>query len=468
MKMHTIGAIFLAAGLLTTSSALAQTSDPTEAAFRETFKTLIETNTAHSTGSCTLAAERMAERLKAAGFVDADIHLYAPEDAPKDGLLVARLKGKGKGKGLLLLAHIDVVEARREDWTRDPFSLIEEDGFFYGRGALDDKAMAAIFTDTMVRLKREKYTPSRDIILALTCGEETEGVFNGARWLSENHRDWIDADLALNEGAGGVKNKDGSWQIFTVVAGEKVYQDYVLTATDAGGHSSQPKPGNPIYRMATALGRIETFAFPTNMTDASREFFKRAAPTEPPETAAAMNAIVANPNDATANAFLSRDKKFNAFLRTTCVATMITGGHAPNALPQTVKANVNCRIIPGESPDAVRQTLQTVVNDPMVTVEFQGEKSIATPTPALDPRFMKAVESSASVVYPKVPITPVLSTGASDSIYTNAIGIPTYGVLGIFREADGNGEHGLNERVAVKALMDGRRFHYTLIKTLTQ
>ncbi len=441
------------------------TSGDGEPAFRALYKELVETNTAHSVGSCTLAAQRMGARLKAAGYTDADIHLFAPDDFPKDGGIVAVLHGTGsKLKPILLLAHIDVVEAKREDWTRDPFTLIEDGGYFYGRGTSDDKAMAAIFTDLMIRYKQEGYRPKRDIKLALTCGEETSGAFNGAKYLATEHKDWIDAAFALNEGASGILDAKGNRVSFNIQAAEKVYQDFTLETTNPGGHSSRPVPKNAIYDMATALNKVSGVEFPVMFNDATRAYFTRLSPLTGGEDGKAMLAIVANPNDAAADATLSKNKMWHSMLRTTCVATMIEGGHALNALPQHVSANVNCRIFPGVSVESVRDTLTAAINDPSVKITIREPRSPATPTPTMGPDILKPIEKVVAEVYPATPVLPMMSTGATDGIYISSAGIPTYGITGIFIDPDEGNIHGLNERIGVKPLMDGRKFQYKLVK----
>jgi acetylornithine deacetylase/succinyl-diaminopimelate desuccinylase-like protein len=331
-----------------------------ETEFRAVYKELVETNTTLSAGSCTLAAQRMAAHLKAAGFADAELLPFAAPDHPKEGGLVAIYPGRdARRKAILLLAHLDVVEAKREDWTRDPFTLIEENGYFYARGAVDDKAEAAIWVDTLVRLRQENFHPRRTLKLALTCGEETAGAFNGAEWLTANKRDLIDAEFAMNEGAAGELSADGQRIALDVQDGEKAAQNYRLEVTNPGGHSSRPVKNNAIYRLAAALTRISGYDFPVQFTDGSRAYFSGMAKIEAAkgdaDMAAAMNAIVKDPTDSKSLALVSaKDPSWNATLRTTCVATMLDAGHATNALPQRARANINCRIFPGESQEAVR------------------------------------------------------------------------------------------------------------------
>jgi len=353
-----------------------------EQRFRELYKELVETNTTLSAGSCTLAAERMAARLKAAGFPDSDLHPFAAPDHPKEGGLVAVYPGRDpKLKAILLLAHIDVVEAKREDWTRDPFKLVEENGSFYARGASDDKAEAAIWVDTLIRYRSEKYQPRRTLKLALTCGEETAGAFNGADWLTRNRRDLIDAAFALNEGGAGELDAGGHRVSMDVEAGEKFPQNYRLEVTNKGGHSSRPLKDNAIYHLAAALMRISAYEFPAQFIDGNRAYFagmaKILAAKGDTETANAMTAFLKNPNDTQALALVSaKDPSWNATLRTTCVATMLDAGHATNALPQRARANVNCRIFPGVSAETIRAKLEELIADPAVKIRRRADRPL--------------------------------------------------------------------------------------------
>jgi len=452
------------------SGAAAQTAgapaaiSPDEANFRALYKELVETNTTLSVGSCTLAAERMTARLKAAGYTDQDITPFSVPEHPKDGGLVAVLKGKDpKAPALLLLAHIDVVEAKREDWVRDPFTLIEENGFFYARGASDDKAMASIFTDTMIRLHAEPRL-RRTIKLALTCGEETSGAFNGAEWLSQNKRDLIDAQFALNEGGGGRLTADGQPLALAMQVAEKTSQDYTLEARNPGGHSSMPRPDNAIYELIAAVAKVQQYQFPARLNPTTKAFFEQQAKIVPASLGQAMTAIAANPDDKLADKVLSRDPMLNSTLRTTCVATLIEGGHAQNALPQRARANINCRILPGETIDATRDKLIEIIEDPGVSVTAHTARGpIGKPAP-LDPAVFDPARKLAAEMYPGLPIIPNMSTGASDSIYLSAAGIPSYGAPGILYEYDGGGIHGLNEHIRVSSLMKGRTYLYRLVK----
>ncbi|HKS54057.1 MAG TPA: M20/M25/M40 family metallo-hydrolase [Steroidobacteraceae bacterium] len=438
---------------------------PDQAAFREIYKELVETNTSLSAGSCTEAAEKMAARLRKAGYPDSDLHLFATADHPKEGGLVAILPGTdAKAKAILLLAHIDVVEAKREDWERDPFKLVEENGYFYARGSLDDKSMAATWVDTLIRLREERTKPRRTVKMALTCGEETSGAFNGAEYLVKEKRELIDAAFALNEGAWGMLDESGKRVMMGVQAGEKTSQNFRLEVTNPGGHSSRPVKNNAIYHLAGALTRIEHYEFPVKLNDTTRMYFTRMAKIVGGEMGAAMTKMVADPTDTAAIAKVTDDPTFNGMLHTTCVATMLDAGHATNALPQRARANVNCRIYPDESADSVMQVLQKVVADPEVkvsTLETRGPPSVVPP---LTREIMGPIEKVSARFYPNVPVIPLLQPGATDGQFLSTSGIPTYGVNGLFMDPDLGFIHGLNERVRVQSLYDGRDFLYELVK----
>jgi acetylornithine deacetylase/succinyl-diaminopimelate desuccinylase-like protein len=454
----------------THAATAAASSTATEARFRDLYKELVETNTTLSSGSCTLAAERMAARLKAAGYPEEDFHPFAVPDHPKEGGLVFISPGRNpKLKAILLLAHIDVVEAKREDWVRDPFKLVEENGNFYARGAADDKAEASIWVDTLVRYREENFHPLRTLKLALTCGEETSGAFNGAQWLSEHRRDLIDAGFALNEGAAGELDTQGHRVALEIQAGEKMSQNFRLEVTNPGGHSSRPVKDNAIYRLAGALKRIEAYQFPARFTDGNRAYFKSMAGIEAAkgetEVAKAMSALVQNPDDQSAIALVSsKDPSWNATLRTTCVATMLDAGHATNALPQRARANINCRIFPGVDPETVRQKLEELVADPAVKVTTLETRGPSSPPPPLTPQVMGPFQKLAAQFWPGVPVVPILQPGATDGEFLNAAGIPTYGIEPVFIGADLGNIHGLNEYVGVKSLLEGRDFLYRLVK----
>jgi acetylornithine deacetylase/succinyl-diaminopimelate desuccinylase-like protein len=465
--------LFAFAAALVSFGALAAPPQDTPAGeqrFRELYKELVETNTTLSAGSCTLAAERMAARMEAAGIPDSDLHPFAAPDHPKEGGLVVVYPGRDpKLKAILLLAHIDVVEAKREDWTRDPFTLVEENGSFYARGASDDKAEAAIWLDTLIRYRTENYKPRRTLKVALTCGEETAGAFNGAEWLTKNRRELIDAAFALNEGAAGELDDNGSRVSLDIEAGEKFPQNYRLEVTNPGGHSSRPVKDNAIYHLAAALTRIGAYDFPAQFTDANRAYFAGMAKIQAAkgdnEVAGAMNAFLRDPSDARSLSLVSaKDPSWNATLRSTCVATMLDAGHATNALPQRARAIVNCRIFPGVSTDAVRAKLEELVADPAVKVTALETRGPTSSPPPLTPAVMGPIEKLAAEFWPGVPVLPILQAGATDGEFTNAVGIPTFGVEPVFVGRDLGHIHGLNEYVGVKPLFEGREFLYRLVK----
>ena len=445
-----------------------------EQRFRALYKELVETNTTLSAGNCTLAAERMAARLKAAGFPASDLHPFAAPDHPKEGGLVAHYPGRDpKLKAILLLAHIDVVEAKREDWTRDPFTLVEENGSFYARGAMDDKAEASIWVDLLIRYRAEHYQPRRTLKLALTCGEETAGAFNGAEWLTKNRRDLIDAAFALNEGGRAELDAKGQRVSLDIEAGEKFPQNYRLEVTNPGGHSSRPVKDNAIYRLAAALTRIGGYDFPAQFNDANRAYFAGMAKIEAVKgetaVAEAMNGFLRDPADAPALALVSgQDPGWNATLRTTCVATMLEAGHATNALPQRARANINCRIFPGVSAEEVRMKLEELVADPAVKVTTLETRGPPASPPPLTPAIMNPIEKLTAEFWPGVPVLPILQAGATDGEFTNAVGIPTYGVEPVFIGPDLGHIHGLNEYLGVKSLLEGREFLYRLVKTYAE
>ncbi len=419
-------------------------------------------------GSVTRAVDALATRFRAAGFPDQDIHILTPPGHPTKANLIVRYRGSGGSeKPILLLAHLDVVAALRSDWSVDPFVLTERDGYYYGRGTSDDKAMAAIFATNLLRDRAAGWKPKRDVILALTADEEG-GDANGMEWLVENHRDLIDAAYALNEGGGGAL-RSGKPFSNSVQAAEKVPVNFTITATNRGGHSSVPRPDNAIYELVHALGNLERYQFPVELNEVSRAFFTQTAALETPTTGAAMRAIVANPRNSAASAVLSADPRYNSMLRTTCVATRLAGGHAYNALPQTASANVNCRIVPTQTPDEVRRSLASVFSDTGVkiteTVPIR-EKSGAAPSPLTAALMKPVTEITHSMFGANVPVVPVMSTGATDGRFLRASGIPTYGVSGIFGDPADSRAHGRDERLLVKSLYDGQEFLYRLVHAL--
>ncbi len=450
--------IILAAGLVSAQSG------PNDQRAREIFKELIEINTTDTpAGNVTRAAEAVAARLKAAGFPSSDVQVLGPD--PRKGNLVARLRGAGAGKPLLLLAHLDVVEAKREDWSFDPFTFLEKDGFFYGRGTSDDKSMAAQFVANLIRLKEEGFKPDRDLILALTADEEG-GAFNGVDWLVKNHRDLIEAEFAINEGGGGTL-RGGKYLTNEIQASEKVFQDFRLEVTNAGGHSSLPVKDNAIYHLSAGLARLAAFDFPVALNEVTRGYFERSATVQSdPKVAADMRAVARPTPDLAAAARLSASLPYyNAQMRTTCVATRLLGGHANNALPQMASANVNCRILPGVPPASVKAKLVEVLADPKITVTFVGDATPSKPSP-LRADVMNAVESLTRQMFPGVVVVPVMSTGATDGLYLRNGEIPTYGVDGTFGDIDDVRAHGRDERVGVKQYFEGLEFQYRLIKEL--
>jgi len=436
-----------------------------QVAFRALFKEMVETNTELSDGSCTLLAERIAGHLRSAGFRDSDITLFSVPDHPREGGVVAVLEGSSKtAKPMLLLGHLDVVEAKRADWTRDPFTLIEENGYFYGRGTADMKGMDATWVDALMRFRQQGYRPKRTIKMALTCGEETTGAFNGANWLAQTRPELVSAAFALNEGGGGRTDGHGKLLVESMQVGEKASQNYRLEATNPGGHSSTPVRDNAIYELAEALVKVRDHEFPVKFTDTTRAFFARAGAARDDELGHAMMSLAKNPDDRQAEAIVSRDRSYHSMLRTTCVATLLSGGHAENALPQRATANVNCRIFPGETVDGTRAALVAAIADPRITVTADRPRGPIAAPPPLDPKIMKPAEKLVARYFPGVPLVPTMSTGATDGIYLEAIGIPVYGVPGFWGDPDGNGVHGLNERRSVRAIYVGRDFLNDLIK----
>lgn len=428
---------------------------------REIFEELIEINTTDSIGDNTKAAEAMARRLRDAGFPEEDVRVLGPH--PAKGNLVARLRGTGTRAPILLLAHLDVVEALASDWSFDPFTFREEDGYFYGRGTSDDKAMAAIWVATLIRMKREGYVPDRDLIVALTADEEG-GSYNGVQWLLSNHRDLVDAAYCLNEGGGG-QMKDGKRLSNSVQLSEKLYQSFSLEATNPGGHSSRPRKDNAIYQLASALVAISQHEFPLELDEITSAYFEKMSALESGEVSRDMLAV-ARSADPEAAARLSRSPYYNAVLRTTCVATGLAGGHAENALPQTARATVNCRIFPGKDPKDVQRVLEGVVADAGVRIAPVASANPSLPSPLL-PEVMGAIERTTEEMWPGVPVVPTMSTGATDGLYLRNAGIPTYGVSGIFGDVDDARAHGKDERLLVTSFYEGREFLYRLTKALS-
>ena len=454
----------IATALVATPAMASAQARPDQQQFFGLYKELVETNTTLSSGSCTQAAAQIGARLKAAGFADADLTYFSVPDHPKEGGLVAVLKGSDtQVKPMLLMAHLDVVEAKREDWVRDPFKLIEEGGYLYGRGTVDDKAQAAIWSDALIRFKQQGHKPKRTIKLALTCGEETTFAWNGAEWLAKNKPELIAAEFALNEGGGGRLDDQGNKQLLAIQVGEKAAQNYTFAVTNPGGHSSQPVPVNAIYQLADAIKAVQGYEFPVRFTDTTRAFFSASAKSMGGETGGAITRLLANPNDRAADAIVSRDKAMHSTLRTTCVATLLNAGHAENALPQRATANVNCRIFPGETVDGTLAKLKELAG-PAVTVTANQPVRPTAIVPPLDPKIIGPAQQVAAKYFPGLPLLPVMSTGATDGIFFEAIGIPVYGVPGMFVDRDGSGTHGLNERIRVRSLYEARDYLFDLVK----
>ena len=473
--------------LVTVSSQAQQISSADEATRKlavDIFKQLIEINTTDSVGSVTAASEAMAKRFRDAGFPESDIKVLGPSSNDRKKNVVVRLHGSGKHKPVLLIGHLDVVEARREDWTTDPFQFVEKDGFYYGRGTSDMKDGDAIMSATLIRMKKEGYVPSRDIILAMTADEEG-GTSNGVDWLIKNHRELIDAEFVLNHDGGGVLADHGKPLMMEVDATEKLYGDFVLTATNPGGHSSLPRPENAIYELANALTRIQHYQFPFELNNITRAFYERqlkmAEASQKTQRAADLGAILKNPSDLEAVARLSKDPMDNSTMHTTCVATRLSGGHANNALPQMAQANINCRIEPGHSLEETRLALEKAVADPNtphstikiqyrentgVVMDHGSDRHSYLPPPPRKEVF-DPLEKVVAQMWPGIPVLPAMSTGASDGVYTNSAGMPTYGVSGEQYDRDDVRAHGKDERMGVESFARGVDFYYVFLKGVT-
>jgi acetylornithine deacetylase/succinyl-diaminopimelate desuccinylase-like protein len=478
LKFHTLFAsITLLAGAIFLPAAWsAPSGDPTTRQLaHDIFKQLVEINTTDSVGNVSTAAQAMAQRLLDAGFSGSDISVLGPNDRKRN--MVARYRGNPKSqlKPILIIGHLDVVEARREDWTTDPFEFVEKDGYYYGRGTQDMKVSDAIAVTDFIRMKHEGFVPNRDIILALTADEEG-GKSNGVDWLLKNHRELIDAEYALNPDSGGVVTDHGKTLSMEFEATEKLYADFQVVATNPGGHSSLPKPDNAIYHVASALGKLEKTPFPAELNDVTRAYFKEMASTQTGQTAADMRAMLAIAPDPGAIARLSEDARYNSTLRTTCVATMMNAGHAPNALPQRAEANVNCRILPGHSQEEIRLELVKLFDDPKLAVRYMsdarevfenGSDRKAMVPPPVNPELMGALRIVTHKFWPGIPVFAEMETGASDSIYTMMAGIPSYGICGVALDRDDVRAHGKDERVPIESYYTGVEFYYSFLKKLT-
>lgn len=443
---------------------------PNQQMAHDIYKQLVELNTSVWTGNTTPAANAMAQRFREAGFPEKDIFVGGP--TAKKHNMVVRFRGTGGPGGpkpVLLLAHLDVVEALKADWSDnlDPFVFTERDGFYYGRGTADDKAMASLFVAAAIRLKKEGFKPPRDIIIALTTDEEG-GDYNGVAWLIKNHRDLMDAAWVINEGGGG-SLRDGKPQLQSMQAAEKVYNDFTLRTTNAGGHSSVPRPDNAIYQLSEGLVKLSKFQFPVELNPVSRAFFEQTAKVEKPDVAAAMTAIARDPSDTAAAALLSKDPRYASMLRTTCVATMLKGGHAVNALPQLAEANVNCRMAPTSSKASVQATLQRIVGDAsIIAVIDTSTENRASPPSEMRPEVMGAVAKLTKEMFGDIPVVPTMSTGATDSRYFRALGVPAFGVSGLFSDPTVDARaHGRDERVRIEWYYKAQEFLYQLTRTLS-
>ena len=443
------------------------TLTPNQQLAHDIYKELIEINSGMKTGNVTLAANAMAKRFRDAGIPDSDVFLGGP--VPEKYNVVARIHGRGAGgrKPILLLAHLDVVEALKSDWSADldPFVFTERDGYYYGRGTADDKAMASIFVANAIRMVRERVVPDRDIIIALTADEEGGGN-NGVDWLLKNHPQLVDAAFVINEGGGGTL-RSGKPLFNGVQATEKVTTNITLRATNRGGHSSVPRPDNAITALADALSKVGRYQFPVRFNEVTRGFFTKTADLETPALGAAMRALVANPRDASALAVVAADPRYNAMLRTTCVATMLTGGHATNALPQLAEATVNCRMFPSDTPEVVRADIERLINDTTVKVIARGGARPPAPSPLL-PELFDAVTGVTHELWGNVPVIPVMSTGATDSRFFRALGVPAFGVSGLFSDPTVDARaHGRDERMRVQSYYEGQEFLWRLTRALT-
>ena len=444
-------------------AAAAQALPPGQQLARDIYKELVEINTVTPTGDTGAAADAMAARLRAGGFTGTDLQVFHP--ASRKGNLVARIHGTGARKPILLMAHIDVVEARRADWSSDPFKLLEKDGYFYARGSGDDKFMAATFVDLMIRFKQENYRPDRDIILLLETDEEIlDANAVGVQWMLKNHRDLIDAEFALNEG-GGVGLKNGKAIRNSIQTSEKVPVNYTFEVRNSGGHSSLPSKDNAIYHLADGLARLSKYDFPVSLNETTRAWLESAAPLEDPKIGAAMNSVASGRPDPAAVEMLSSMPAYNAQLRTTCVATMLQAGHAFNALPQDAQATVNCRVLPGEPIEDVQRTLDRVVDDKQISVTQTWAAPYSKPS-ALNPEILSAVQKVTAELWPGIPVIPTMSSGATDGSFLRNAGIPTYGTSGMAGDIDDVRSHGKDERILVKSFVNGQEYLYRLVKLL--
>jgi len=447
------------------SAAVAAPPEGDPALARDILRELIEIRSTHANGT-TGAAKVVLARLTAAGFAPADAQLLIPAAYPQSGNVVARLHGRGTGKPVLYICHLDVVEAKAEDWTRDPFRLTEDGGYLYGRGTIDMKGQDAAVLAALIRLMREHYVPDRDIIVAFTADEEAGGDSNGVAWLLANYRDLVEAEFVINPDGGEAAMKNGRRLYVGVETSEKVFLSFQAEVTDKGGHSSRPTNGNPIYRLAAALDRLSRYQFPIHLTDTTKLYFGQRAALESGQAKADMLGAAQSPPDAQALGRLSQSVETNILLRTTCVATQIDGGHAENALPQRARATLQCRVIPGESWQSVRDQLATALADTTIVLSVL---TAAHPSPESPPSpgILSAVERVAHSLWPEVILLPQMAAGASDSVYTLGAGLPSYGIDGMFDDLDDARAHGRDERIGVREFADEVEFTYRLMRQLS-
>lgn len=466
MRLAGAIALILAALLTTTARAGAPTASPDiQALGRSLLKQLVETNTTHAFGS-TGAAEAMRARLLEAGFPPADVVVAAPPDHPTKGNVIVRLHGTGAKPPVLWIGHLDVVEAPRADWTYDPFKLTEEGGWLYGRGTFDMKGDDAAMLAAIMRLRREGWRPDRDIILALTADEEAGGDADGVDWLLRTRRGLINAALVINPDGGSAATRAGRRRYLIIQTAEKIFVTYQLEATDKGGHSSEPTPANPIYRLARALARLEAFAFPIDLTATAKAYFQARAALESGQMRADMlEAAAASPSPA-ALARLAADPESALYMRTTCVATMIDGGQGESALPERAKAVIQCRVIPDEPTASIQATLARVIDDPKVTVSVFTPETPSPESPP-SPEVSAAVNKVIASMWPGLPVLPEMSAGASDSAFTRQAGLPSYGIDGLFSDEDDDRAHGRDERISIQSFNEELEFTYRLMKALT-
>jgi acetylornithine deacetylase/succinyl-diaminopimelate desuccinylase-like protein len=433
---------------------------------RDMLKSLVEINTTHEYGS-TAAAKAIQGWLSSAGFAPEDVVFLAPAEHPSKGNVVVRYRGKHPGSAVLFLGHLDVVAAKAEDWSVAPFELTERDGWFYGRGTIDMKDGDAALVESLIRLKREKFVPQRDVIVAFTADEEAGGDANGPAFLLQEHRDLIDAAMVVNLDGGGGDSKNGTRQFFEIGTSEKTYLTFSLETTSPGGHGSLPGPDNAIYRLAAGLGRIASFKFPVMLTATTRASFDALAALESGQTAADMHAVAETPPDLAAAERLSQNVRLNAQLRTTCVATLISGGHAENALPQRARATIQCRMMPGDTAANVQALLLAALGDPAIRLT-QDAPPIVSPESPPTPQILKKVAGLVHSMWPAVPIIPTMATGFSDDRQTRNAGMPSYDISGVWNDVDENRAHGRDERIGIEAFDQSVEFTYRLIKEMSK